>query len=727
MSTKTVHIYEFAIQGMSCTGCAGRIERGLSATQGVERAAVHFSTHTAVVETQLDALEIEKKVESLGYKAEFIRPETSLEEKHAREWRSARSRLFAALVLGLPVITLGMFHHLAANIWVQGVSAILTFALLVGPGAEFFIRAVRLLRQRTSGMDTLVALGAAISFIWSCVQALNGSDALYFETAAAIVTFVMVGKFIEHKMTWRATSNMGALLRLQPTTAQRVSKSNSAEIETVDLRFVREGDVLLTRVGERFAADGVIVEGRTEVDESLLTGESRPLVKIEGDAVVAGALNQVGAVLYTAKAVGPRSRLGEIVGFIERTQLSKAPAQRIADRVSAFFVPVMLALSALTLIFWSFILKADLAVAINAAVSVLVVACPCALGLATPIAVAIATSRAARDGLLFRDLAALERLQSVNAIVFDKTGTLTEGRLSVARELWFDGKKSSDISAAELVQIVGRLEQRSQHPAARALVDYLATRQVQSSNEIKFAQSEEIAGEGMRALWLSHVGERRIRVGRPSVEHIERLSGGQAQSWVVCTVDDELRAAWSLSDTLRQDAQPLIETLRRQNIRTVLASGDQPETVSLVGNALGVEHYALQTPQMKAELVQKMRSAGECVAMLGDGVNDAPALAAAEVGIAMGGGTDAAQQTASLTLRDSGLAGVLRAIQLSRATFRNIRQNLTWAFAYNVLLIPMAMMGRLTPMWAAAAMAASSLFVVLNSLRLLRFDIQKQS
>lgn len=727
MNTKNTEIKEFSIQGMSCTGCAGRIERGLSATTGVNRAVVNFATHTAIVESGLSAKDIEKRVDDLGYKAELIQPDLPIEEKQRQEQKQARNRLYLALALGLPVIVFGMSHQLAGLTWVRAIEALLTFGLLVGPGAEFFVKAVKLLKQRTANMDTLVSLGAGISFAWSCIQALSGSELVYFETAAAIVVFVLVGKYIEHRMAWRATSSLGELLRLQPAVAIRVSNTDPSQMETVDLRFVRVGDQLITRVGERFAADGAIVDGKTEVDESLLTGESLPVLKSVGDSVVAGSLNKVGAVTYTVQAVGERSRLGEIVAFVERTQLTKAPIQRLADRVSAIFVPVILVLSALTFLAWKVLLKNELSLSLNAAISVLVVACPCALGLATPIAVMIATGRAARGGILFRDLAALESLQTVQTVVFDKTGTLTEGKLSVCEEKWFDSSAESEANRQALSGLVYQLEQRSQHPIAAALVDFLGPQQKRISSELKLSNFKEVAGEGLFAVWHSPQGERSVRIGRPSQTEIEKLPKIAGQSWVVCSVDQELKMAWSLQDTIRTQAAHVVSELRKMNVSVVLASGDHVDAVKPVGEALGIEYHAEQNPRMKAELIDRLQAKGQIVAMLGDGVNDAPALAAAKVGIAMGGGSDAAQQTASLTLKDTSLMGVLSALQLSRVTFRNIRQNLGWAFGYNFALIPLAMMGRLTPMWAAAAMAFSSLFVVLNALRLARFEVLKES
>ena len=720
-------IYEFSIQGMSCTGCAGRIERSLTASSGVARAAVHFSTQSAVVESELSADDLKGKIESLGFRANLVSPESSLEEQHAKASRVALRRLVMAVVLGLPVMILGMMHSLSGLPWVNVVSGLLTFALLAGAGSEFFTRAFLMLKQRTAGMDTLVALGSGISFVWSCVQAVRGTGDVYFETAAAIVAFILIGKYIEHRMTWRAASSVGSLLRLQPANVLRVKQAGAWDTEPVDLRFVRADDVLLTRAGERFAADGVIVQGRTEVDESLLTGESRSLVRGEGDSVIAGALNQAGAVFYKAEAVGPNTRLGEVVRFIERTQLSKPPVQRIADKVSAVFVPVMILLALLTFFAWFFVVGSPLTEALNAAVSVLVVACPCALGLATPIAVAIATSRAARAGLLFRDLAALEQLQSVNTIVLDKTGTLTEGHPTVGQEVCFDASSETQLPDSVLRQIVCELESRSQHPAARALVKFLSPLKSKVDSGVEFSEVKETAGEGLTALAHYNVRKVSIRVGRPSTDDLKVLSEHAAEAWVVCIADSRLRMAWSMNDALRGDASALTDALKDLQIRVVLASGDQPDAVLRVAQILGIEHHALQTPQMKAELVQKLSSGGAAVAMLGDGINDAPALAASTVGIAMGSGTDAARQTAALTLRDSGLEGVVGAIRLSKMTFKNIRQNLAWAFGYNILLIPLAMSGRLNPMWAAAAMAASSLFVVLNSLRLLRSDSPNQS
>lgn len=727
MNTNESHVKEFSVQGMSCAGCAGRIERGLSSIPGIQRATVNFATHTAIVQSELPDFEIQKKIETIGYHAKPLGQGFSLEESQRREQDTARKRMLLSAVLGLPVIVLGMVHSLAALPAVRLLTGLLTFVLLAGPGFVFFRKAAALLRHRAANMDTLVALGAGISFVWSCVQASQGSEFVYFETAAAIVAFVLIGKYLEQRMTWRATSSLGALLQLQPRMACRLSKGSDSEMESLDVRFVKSGDILLTRVGERFAADGLVLDGQTEVDESLLTGESRPVIKRVGDSVVAGSLNKVGVVKIEAKALGAQTRLGEIIKFVERTQISKAPIQRLADRVSAVFVPVVLVLSLLTFLVWQFVLHQDFPASLNAAVSVLVVACPCALGLATPIAIAIATGRAAKAGILFRDLAALESLQAVQTIVFDKTGTLTEGKLSVVEEKWISRQEHSEAERANIFNAVLLLEQRSQHPVAMALVAKMKSRQLPTQIEGQLSQIHELVGQGMSALWTTTEGDKQLQVGRATEKQRELLPIVDGNSWVVCTLNDEPVVAWSLSDALRADAGRVVASLKQSGVTGILASGDQADVVGPLGMSLEIEFHAQQTPQMKAALVTQLRSQGSVVAMLGDGVNDAPALAAADVGIAMGNGTDAAQQTASLTLKDSGLSGVLNAISLSKATFRNIRQNLAWAFGYNIVLMPLAMTGRLTPMWAAAAMAFSSLFVVLNALRLLRFEVQVQS
>ncbi|MEN9808756.1 MAG: hypothetical protein RLZZ488_323 [Pseudomonadota bacterium] len=722
MKTNMSEIREFSIQGMSCSGCASRIERTLGNNHDIEQVVVNFANKTATVRTPLEPMAVAQLINNLGFKAEPVSRGLSLEERHRSEHLAAQRRLVYALILGTPVIVIGMVHEWSSIAWILALEAALTFALLVGPAREFFVKAGKLLVQRTANMDTLVSLGAGFTFIWSCVQALRGTGYVYFETAAAIVTFVLVGKYIEHRMVWRATSSLGALMQLQPFTALRASAADPSVLESVDLRFVRPDDRLVCRAGERFAADGVIVDGRTEADESLLTGESLPVAKNVGDAVVAGSLNISGAVTYGVGAVGAQTRLGEIISFVERTQLSKAPIQRLADRASAVFVPIILALSVITFLIWNFVVGAELADSMNAAVSVLVVACPCALGLATPIAVMIATGRAARAGILFRDLAALEALQSVRTIVFDKTGTLTTGQLTVADEKWLIEERLLPLPKELLTDIVFHLEQRSQHPAAVALTNHLQQIKTSRVQPDGLTDIREIAGEGIRALWRSATGSNEIRIGRPSEKDKTVLPLFNDASQVVCSVDGQVCALWLLKDSPRIDAADVIHSLRRMKVESILASGDHNSAVAALAADLGIEFHSEQTPQMKAELIQRLKADGRVIAMLGDGINDAPALAAADVGIAMGSGTDAARQTAALTLKETGLSGVLSALRLSSMTFRNIRQNLFWAFGYNVLLIPLAMMGRLTPMWAAAAMVLSSLLVVLNALRILKFD-----
>lgn len=726
MKTKTAEVREFSIQGMSCSGCAARIERTLGTHADVEQIVVNFASKTATVRTSLESAEVTQLIDKLGFKAEPIEQGLSLEERHRAEHAAAQRRLVWALMLAIPVIAMGMVHEWASIAWILALEAILTCALLVGPAREFFVKAAKLLMQRTANMDTLVSLGSGVTFVWSCIQALRGSGHVYFETSAAIVTFVLVGKYIEHRMVWRATSSLGALLQLQPVTALRLSPTDSSLSENVDLRFVRPDDRLVCRAGERFAADGVVLEGRTEADESLLTGESLPVAKDVGDPVVAGSLNTSGAVTYSVRALGSQTRLGEIIRFVERTQLSKAPIQRLADRVSAVFVPVILALSVITFLLWNFVGNAELSASMNAAVSVLVVACPCALGLATPIAVMIATGRAARAGILFRDLAALEALQSVRTIVFDKTGTLTTGQLAVAEEKWFIEEEFLPIPRETLTDIVFYLELRSQHPAAVALTNHLKEKKIKTVQPNELADIKEIAGEGIRARWHLPDGIKEIKIGRPTQEDKKRLPAVADASQVVCSIDGQICVLWLLKDTPRADAAEVISSLKRMNVRSILASGDHNSVVAALAQNLDIEFHGEQTPQMKAELIQRLKADGRMIAMLGDGINDAPALAAADVGIAMGGGTDAARQTAALTLKENGLSGVLSALHLSSQTFRNIRQNLFWAFAYNVMLIPLAMMGRLTPMWAAAAMVLSSLLVVLNALRILKFDSPAQ-
>lgn len=711
-------IQEFSIQGMSCSGCSNRIEKALSNTPGVTRAVVNFASHSAVVESQLTPESLQNLVEKLGYKALVLDASLNQEELERREQEVARKRLVWAMILALPVIALGMAHQLSGATWVRILGIVFTGALLIFPGRGFFVKAFQLLKQKTANMDTLIALGAGLSYAWSVYQTLVGGEHIYFETAAAIVAFVLVGKFVEHRMTWRATSSLGALLRLQPVTAQRLLGESGHEVEEVDVRFVRTGDKLRARVGERFAADGVLFEGQTEVDESLLTGESLPVAKQNGASVVAGSLNLSAPVVYRAEFVGPQTRLGEIVAFVERTQLSKAPIQRIADKVSAVFVPIILALSAATFVVWNFLFGVDSLFALNAAVSVLVVACPCALGLATPIAVSIATSRAARLGLLFRDLSALEALQSVQALVLDKTGTMTEGRLKVIHEHRFGGAKPSDA----IYRAMESLEKASLHPVAVAIVSWIENLALASSEYPVLTNRSEAVGTGVQADVVLEGSVTSIQLGRCDENELKLLPDVGSATWVVCRVNDKPLVALALTDSLRPAAKSMLADLRKMGVEPVLASGDRQAVVQEMAHSLGIQGFGEQSPQMKAQYVAGLQAQGKRVAMLGDGINDAPALARADVGIAMGSGTDAAKQTAAITLKNATLPNVLTAFRLSKATFRNIKQNLVWAFGYNIVLIPIAIAGKLTPMWAAAAMAFSSVFVVLNSLRLLRFE-----
>jgi len=709
-----------AIEGMTCASCAALIELTLQRDPRVRNATVNFAAATCAVDGQLDRDAVFALVERLGYTP---RPMDTLaqrrflveREKVLRE--EARKRLLAAAALTAPLMALGMAmpHHYGLRL----LQFVLATPVVFGAGLPFFDKALRLARNGSANMDTLIALGAGAAYLYSLPGLLpqRRTHFLYFEAAASIVTFVLLGRYLEERAKGKAGEAIRQLIELQPATATVIRDG----VETVvDVESVGPGEILLVRPGERVPTDGEVIAGTSAVDESMLTGESLPVGKTVGDRVIGGCLNQNGALTLRATAVGQDTVLAHIVRMVDAAQGAKLPVQRLADRISAVFVPGVIGIAGVTAGGW-LLGGAPATHALAHAIAVVLIACPCALGLATPTAIMAGTGAAARRGIFIRNGTALETGAKVTTVVFDKTGTITEGRPVVS-----DWQNLSSLPDGELLGLLAAAENGSEHYLARALRDF--ARQIAAVDGQEVANFRVEPGHGIAA----DVDARSIAIGNaewltacgvqttPLAEACAR-AGGEGKTPVLAALDGQLAAFFAIADQPRADAAATIERLHRLGIKTLMATGDVEAAARHVAGLVGIDRVeARATPERKLQLIRALQAAGEVVAMVGDGINDAPALAAADISMAIGGGTDIAVEAADLTLVRGDLGKATEALAISRRTMRIIRENLFWALGYNTIAIPVAAAGRLNPMIASAAMAASSVSVVVNSLRLLK-------
>ncbi|MBD8874029.1 heavy metal translocating P-type ATPase [Rhodanobacter sp. DHB23] len=658
------------------------------------------------------------------------------------ELRAMARRFWTLFALTLPVFLLAMGPHLFG--WhpptpADWIEALLSTVVVLWGGAPFFARGWRSLRPWSPNMYTLIALGTGVAWAYSAVALLapglfpagmrdmHGRVGVYFESAAVIVALVALGDFLESRARRRTGAALKALLGLAPKTARRLAADGGES--DVPLDAVRVGDLLRVRPGEKVPVDGEVIEGGSHVDESMLTGEAMPVAKGAGDALAGGTLNRDGALLMRADKVGGETLLAQIVGLVAQAQRSKAPLQRVADKVAAWFVPGVVAVAVLVFVAWMILGPSPpFAHALVAAVSVLIIACPCALGLATPISIMVASGRGAQLGVLFRDAAAIEALQGIDTLALDKTGTLTEGRPALTEVVALTG-----LPRERLLALVAALERPSEHPLARAIVAAADNEGVAALDAAGFharaGRGVVATVNGVRAALgnASLLGELGIAIDAPASRQADALRG-QGATVMHLAVDGSLLALFAVADRIKPDAPRIVAALKAAGLRVVMLTGDNAATAQVVARELAIgEVYAEVSPAGKAAAVNAMRAQGRKVAMAGDGVNDAPALAAADVGIAMGNGSDVAMESAQVTLVKGDLAAILRARMLSRATVRNIRQNLFFAFAYNGIGVPLAagllypVCGiTLSPMIAALAMSLSSVSVVGNALRLRR-------
>jgi Cu+-exporting ATPase len=755
------------IEGMTCASCVNRIERYLRKVEGVVEANVNLATERAsiVARREVTIDQLIGAVEAAGYEAKLLvdgeskaraeaaevephaahreetrEPETSFQQRHLAD---TRRRLIVAAVLTIPLLlalaqmTVAPFlPEVFSSPWLQ-----LAFATPVQfyAGWPFYKGAWKVLRHRATDMNTLIAVGTSAAYFYSLAAILfpgffhavgigmEGELPLYFDTAAVIITLILLGRFLEARARSHTSDAIRRLIGLAPRTARVIRDGTERDLP---IEEVRRGDLVLVRPGEKVAVDGVVRDGSSAIDESMVTGESMPVTKRAGDEVIGGTLNASGAFRFEATRVGRDTVLAQIVRLVQEAQGSKAPIQRLADQVTAYFVPAVLAIAALTFVVWfAFGPAPAFNLALLNTVAVLIIACPCALGLATPTSIMVGTGKGAENGVLFRDAEALERLHNVRAVVLDKTGTLTEGRPRVTDVAVADGAGADDV-----LRLAAAAERGSEHPLGEAIVRHAREeRQLELAEPAAF---EARAGQGISAT----VDGRRVVIGRP--EHLEeqgvdvgaqRTRGAElaaaGKTPVYIAVDGRAAAVIGIADTLKAGSRVAVAELQRLGLEVLMLTGDNETTARAIAREAGVDRVLADVrPDEKAAQVRRLQAEGRLVAMVGDGVNDAPALAQADVGIAIGTGTDIAIESAGVTLMSGDLRAVVTAFALSRATMRNIKQNLFWAFAYNVALIPLAAGAfypftgiLLDPIFAAAAMAASSVTVVSNALRLRTF------
>ena len=709
--------FELAIGGMTCATCAGRVERALAGIPGVARAEVNLATERATVAgVGLSPAALIGAVQDAGYDAE-LRTGDAARERAREAADASRARRDLAQVAASAVLTAPLLLPMFGETLPGWLALALATPVQLVIGARFYIAGWKALRAGAGNMDLLVALGTSAAYFYSLYLIATGAGGhTYFEAAAVVITLILLGKWLEARARRSTGAAIRALMALRPERA-RVER-NGVEIE-VPASALAAGDVVVVRPGERLPGDGRVLTGTSQVDESLLTGESLPVTKAPGDAVVGGSINGSGLLRIETTAVGAQSMLARIIALVAGAQAKKAPVQQLVDRVAAVFVPVVLACALVTFLGW-YLIAGSFAAGLVAAVAVLVIACPCSLGLATPTALMAGTGAAARAGILIRDAEALERAHRIDTVVLDKTGTVTEGRPSVTEIV------PHDIAEAELLALAAAAQTGSEHPLARAVLA-----RAEGLTLPPLAAFTSHPGRGL----VARVGNRRIIIGNralmeahdipPALEGAAARLEEQGRTVMFVAALDPAPAPLGLiavMDAVKPSAAKAIRRLHDAGIATVLLTGDNARTAQAVADALGIRQVlAGVLPEGKADEIGRLQAAGHVVAMVGDGVNDAPALAAADIGIAMGGGADVAMEAAGITLMRGDPVLIADAVAISRATWRKIRQNLFWAFFYNVLGIPLAGLGLLNPMIAGAAMAFSSVTVVFNALLLRRW------